>query len=142
MYPVLLHRDGARAITYGGAHKDPPIHRPIGGWGVDCRATGITLSSFHTHLLTLSMVPATHTCSVGVSMTVEWVQGAPLHSHTQLHMQYGTRVFMWQRVRIALYNRLFARSIITCRRGVGGEIHPWGKGLTNVHLAVDWKVFK
>ena len=23
MYPVLLHRDGAQAVTYGGAHGDP-----------------------------------------------------------------------------------------------------------------------
>ena len=35
LYPVLLHRDGARAVTYGGAHGDPspPIHRQIWGWG-------------------------------------------------------------------------------------------------------------
>ena len=31
--------------------------------------------------------------------------------------------------RIALYNRLFARSIVTRRRGVGGVLLPWGKGL-------------
>ena len=23
LYPILLHRDGARAVTYGGAHVDP-----------------------------------------------------------------------------------------------------------------------
>ena len=32
-------------------------------------------------------------------------------------------------VRIALYNRLFARSIITRCRGMGYKIPPWGKGL-------------
>jgi len=41
----------------------------------------------------------------------------------------GTGAFMRRRVRIALYNRLFARSIFTRRRGVGYKIPPWGKGL-------------
>ena len=26
LYPVLLHRDGARALTYGEAHGDPSPH--------------------------------------------------------------------------------------------------------------------
>ena len=26
MYPILLHRDGARAETYGRAHRDPSPH--------------------------------------------------------------------------------------------------------------------
>jgi len=35
LYLILLHRDGARAETYGGAHGDPspPIPRQIWGWG-------------------------------------------------------------------------------------------------------------
>ena len=35
MYLILLHRDGARAETYRGAHGDPSthIHRQIWGWG-------------------------------------------------------------------------------------------------------------
>ena len=41
----------------------------------------------------------------------------------------GTRAFMLRRARIALYNRLYARSIVTHRRGVGGKIPLWGKGL-------------
>ena len=40
-----------------------------------------------------------------------------------------TRAFMRRRARVALYNRLFAQSIVTPRCGVGGEIPPWGKGL-------------
>jgi len=30
---------------------------------------------------------------------------------------------------IALHNRLFSRSIVTRRRGVGGVFLPWGNGL-------------
>ena len=35
MYLILLHRDGARAVTYGGAHRDPSptIHRQTMGVG-------------------------------------------------------------------------------------------------------------
>ena len=35
LYLILLHRDGARAVTYGRAHRDPypPIHRQTWGWG-------------------------------------------------------------------------------------------------------------
>ena len=60
--------------------------------------------------------------------TLDWVQGAPLHLHTQLHTQVLGRLCGW-RVRIALYNRLFAWSIVTRCRDVGGKIPPWGNGL-------------
>ena len=35
MYPILLHRDGAPAITYGGAHGDPypPYYADLGVGG-------------------------------------------------------------------------------------------------------------
>jgi len=65
-------------------------------------------------------------------MKEEWVQGAPLHSHTTSYA--GTRAFMQRRVRIALYNRLFAQSIVTRRRGVCGEIPPWGKWLIKLNF--------
>ena len=41
---------------------------------------------------------------------------------------------MRHRVRVALYNRLFARSILTRRHGVGNKIPPWGKGLKMSNL--------
>ena len=33
MYPIPLHRDGAQAVTHGGAHGDPPPYtgQPGGG---------------------------------------------------------------------------------------------------------------
>ena len=36
---------------------------------------------------------------------------------------------MRHRVRVALYNRLFAQSIVALCSGVGDKIPPWGKGL-------------
>ena len=42
MYPILLHSDGARAITYCGAHGDPspPYTGQLGGWGqLMCKRT-------------------------------------------------------------------------------------------------------
>ena len=54
-------------------------------------------------------------------------RGPSLLTHTTSYA--GNRAFMRRWVRIALNNRLFAWSIVTRRRGVGGEIPPWGKGL-------------
>ena len=34
------------------------------------------------------MGPATHTGLGGISMKEDWVQGAPLHLHTQLHTHF------------------------------------------------------
>ena len=62
-----------------------------------------------------------------ISMKENWVQGAPLILHTQLHSLLNP--IPRRRLRIALYNRLCARSIITHRRGMGYKIPPWGKGL-------------
>ena len=75
------------------------------------------------------MGPATCTGPGAVSMKVEYVQGAPFHSKTQLHMQVLHRAFMQRQARTALYNRLFALSIVTRYHGVGGILLPWGKGL-------------
>jgi len=61
-----------------------------------------------------------------ISIKEGWVQGAPIHSHTQTSYA-GTRVFMWHRARVALYNRLFARSIVALCSGVGGKIPPMGQ---------------
>jgi len=61
-------------------------------------------------------------------MKEDWVQGAPLHSHTQTSYA-GTRALMRHRARVALYNCLFARSIVALSSGVGDKIPPWGKGL-------------
>ena len=36
---------------------------------------------------------------------------------------------MRHRVRVALYNRLFAQSNVALCSGVGDKIPPWGKGL-------------
>ena len=52
-----------------------------------CRTTRITLSSFHTHPLTLYMGSAICTDLATISMKVEWVPGAPSHLHTQLYTQ-------------------------------------------------------
>jgi len=77
------------------------------------------------------MGPATCTGLGAVSMKVECFQGAPTHSHTQTPYA-GTREFMWRRARVALYNRLFARSILTRHHGMGDVFLPWGKGLKNL----------
>ena len=37
---------------------------------------------------------------------------------------------MRHRARVALYNSLFARSIVALCSGVGGKIPPWGEGLS------------
>ena len=58
---------------------------------------------------------------------VKGTRGPSPLAHTTSYAD--TRAFMRQRARVALYNRLFARSIVTCRRGVGVKIPPWGKGL-------------
>ena len=63
-----------------------------------------------------------------ISMKEDWVQGAPLHSHTQTSYA-GTRAFMRHRARVALYNLFFARSIVTRCLGMGGVFLPWGNGL-------------
>ena len=55
------------------------------------------------------------------------LQGAPLHSHTETTYA-GTRALMRHRVRVALYNRLFARSIVALYSGVGDKIPHVGKG--------------
>ena len=47
-----------------------------------------------------------------------------------------------RRVRIALYNCLFARSIITHCHGLGYKIPPWGKGLSNKHKGCLCSGFK
>ena len=48
----------------------------------------------------------------------------------------GTTEFMrwWVPVMVSLYNRLFARSINTRHRGMGGIFLPWSKGLINVNI--------
>ena len=62
-----------------------------------------------------------------ISMKEDWVQGAPLHSHTQTSYA-GTRAFMWHRARVVLYNRLFAQSIVALCSGVGDKIPRGAKG--------------
>ena len=62
----------------------PPIHRPMGGWGEAVQQPASCSALF---IRTLSMGPTTNTCMVGGSMKVEYVRGAPSHSHTQLHTQ-------------------------------------------------------
>ena len=98
---------------YGGEGSLPPIHRPIGGWRRGCIGPRHTYrpgqSLYEGRMGTRGPSPLTHTTSY-----------------------LGTRAFMWWRVRIALYNLLFARSIVTRRRGVGGKILPWGKGLIKI----------
>ena len=47
-----------------------------------------------------------------------------------------------RRSRIALYNRLFAQSIITRRRGMGYKIPPWGKGLIKVFITLIFMIMK
>jgi hypothetical protein len=61
-----------------------------------------------------------------ISMKEDTLEGAPLHSHTQTSYA-GTRAFMRHRARVALYNRLFARSIVALCSGVGDKIPPWGE---------------
>ena len=74
------------------------------------------------------MGPAVSLGPGAISMKEDWVQGARLHSHIQTSYA-GTRAIMRHRARVALYNRLFARSIVALCSGVGDKIPPWGKGL-------------
>ena len=69
------------------------------------------------------MGPATCSGLGAVSMKVECLQGAPPHLHTQTSYA-GTRVLIRRRAGIALYNRLFAWSIITRRHGVRTQRFP------------------
>ena len=54
-----------------------------------------------------------------------------------------------RRVRIALYNHLFARFIVTRRCSLGYKIPPWGKGLRNPmkvkkcssYICLRWHIF-
>ena len=96
--------------VYGGEGSLPPIYRPIGGGGEavgPCHTYRPGRILYEGRMGTRGPSPPAHTTSYA-----------------------GTRAFMRRRVRIALYNCLFARSIITHCRGVVGEILPWGKGLT------------
>jgi len=52
-----------------------------------------------------------------------------LLSHTKTSYP-GTKEFMRRWARVARYNNLFTRFIITRRCGVGGVFLPWGKGLS------------
>ena len=54
--------------------------------------------------------------------------GQATHTH-KLHTYAGTRVLIWRWAGVALYNRVFAQSIITHHHGVGGVFLPWAKGL-------------
>ena len=76
------------------------------------------------------MGPATCTGLGAISIKMEWVQGPSSLTHTTSNV--GTREFMQQWVRVPLYICLFARSIVTRRRGIGGVFLPWGKGLIRV----------
>jgi len=65
-------------------------------------------------------------------MKVEFLQGAPSSVEPLTHTQtsyVGTRALIRPQAGIALYNCLFARSIVSRRCGVGGVFMPWGKGL-------------
>jgi len=77
----------------------------------------------------VSLGPAVCYGPGAISMKENWVQGAPLHLHTQLHTPLNP--IPWRRLRIALYNRLCARSIVTRRRGMGYKTPLWGKGLND-----------
>ena len=72
------------------------------------------------------MGPATCTGRGAVPMKVECVQGAPPHLHTQTS-NAGTRALMRRRARIALYNHLFAQSIVTRHRSVRGVFPAMGQ---------------
>ena len=84
------------------------------------------------------MGPAVCLSPGAISMKEDWVQGAPLHSHTQTSYA-GTRDYTRHRARVALYNCLFTRSIVALCSGVGDKIPPWGKGLKpeEVHFSAS-----
>ena len=78
----------------------------------------------------VSVGPAVYFGPGDISMKEDWVQGAPPHSHTQTsYAGTGTRDNTRHRARVALYNHLFARSIVALCSDVGGKIPLWGKGL-------------
>ena len=74
---------------------------------------------------------ATYTGPGALSIKLDVFKGPLLQSsrsHTQTSYA-GTREFMQWRARVIRYNRLFAQSIVTRRRGVVGVFLPWGKEL-------------
>ena len=66
------------------------------------------------------MGPAVCLVPGAITMKEDWVQGAlSTYTHNFIRILYPTPR---RRDRIALYNRLFARSIVTHRRGLGYKI--------------------
>jgi len=51
LYPILLHRDGAQAVTYGGAHGDPSPPYTGRSWGGGTRKRERTRSARSRDLL-------------------------------------------------------------------------------------------
>ena len=131
----------SRDLWYGGS--PPPLHPGMVTWWGRAMTWQVTWSRGPSSLsLTRPPTPQICLCMGGrglrwpaacygpgaISVKEDWVQGAPPHSHTQTSYT-RTRDNTRRRVRVALYNRLFARSFITHRRGLGYKIPPWGKGL-------------
>ena len=77
----------------------------------------------------------THFMSRALSL---WGWKGPLlrssHSHTQATYT-GKRDLIRRQAQVALYNCLFARSIVTRRRGVGSVFLPWGIELMQIFLS-------
>ena len=61
----------------------------------------------------------------------------PLSSYTHNFIRLLNHIPR-RRLRIALYNRLCARSIVTLRRGMGYKMPPWVKGLIAQNNENNW----
>jgi len=71
-----------------------------------------------------------------ISMKEDWVQGAPLHLHTQLHTHFVPHTAA------AVKDcplRLCARSIVTRRRGMGYKIPPVGQRV-KIYIKSEYRV--
>jgi len=124
---------------WGGGIPPPQYTGRTGGGGeaVHCTATFITLSSFHTHPHRFHFPNEPHQMYWPGRYLYEGGMGTRGPSPLTLTTSYtGTKEFMrrWVPVMVSLYNRLFARSINTRRRGMGGIFLPWSKGLINVNI--------
>ena len=103
-------------------------------WGMYSNPHHARLFSYAPSQISLSsMGPSPCTGMGAVSMKVKCLQGAPPQLHTQTSYA-GTRALVWRRARIALYNRLFSRSIITHCRGMRSVSLPLGKGWVALSL--------
>jgi len=131
--PPARAREGPPRSLFTFTHRAPRM----------CSVAGLASSQ-----VSLPFIGPTHFMSQTLSLWRWNIIKVPLllssHPHTQTSYA-GTKELIQQGAGVALYNFLFARSIVTCRHGVGGVFLPWAKGLQKFipelfqkHLFCSW----